>query len=1008
MRIRRFGSLLLALAMVVSLLTSGFLPISAQAADGSETDPSKGMNLLKKAELNDDGTYKITLEAFATGAKFSSESTKDVPTDIILVLDQSGSMKENFLQKGETKFVEYTDKTNGNLYSKRYNGGSENLYHKLNDNTYVTVSVEAEYGDIAYVLIPDKVNIGPIKVDRPCVSYLSFRDNMFVKINGVFKRVETAYNLFSTPHYHYYVDGQVVATGNSIALPSFVSGATDDSKFYTSKYDESRTKYTYSYTDDNGDRIELGTSTGINGTFANPPLYQKTTTSNQTITRLAALQKAVTQFQDSVAKKAMGKDGIVGGGDDIDHRVAIVGFACSNTGSDSKYNNYQNTEIFIGADGHKYGADANANTSQALQDMSTSDGQKNVTDSIGALEADGATYVNHGMELANKIWENDPKRNETDRKRVVIVFTDGVPGYSGYDSTVAANAIDAANTARNTYKADVYTVGIFDGANANDAGSASGNDTQKANYFMQNMSNNLGSPRNPSYYLSANDSDSLTSIFKQIADNIESGGSSTTLGEKTVIKDLVSDYFQLPAGTQTTDITVQTVPCTGITNNVPSWGTPENFSGAKVAVDADTGSVSVSGFDFAKNYVGIDKINGNETPHTPANKLVISFNVTPKAGFLGGNGVPTNSGAYIYENETATEPVLKFNEPTVDVPIKEVTVNAPDKNVYLLRDVTVDSLKQSAEVKVGDVKLDLTKPNGNWGLEAWQTEYVTISAEVKGGDGGLTGLTDDQTYTVAVTVSPSNSNGNAQSQAKSAEGKINVFKPTLTFQDSEADYGANAPTKTEYDNTNFVSESWLHNGVVAPEAMGDAPILDLTYTPSSGITDDKITGPDYVPVNVDVTILGTNIDRFVTFAHKECTVVDSCVWDSLTKQNGDPAFLLHLKSGNLTIIKTGSETNLDPAQGYIFDVTGPNGLSFTVSVKDNGRVTIANLPVGEYAITERESWSWRYTAESYTLSHQITLRSGENEVTVKNERDNQYLLDGNAYAQNNAVTSVTN
>ena len=52
---------------------------------------------------------------------------------------------------------------------------------------------------------------------------------------------------------------------------------------------------------------------------------------------------------------------------------------------------------------------------------------------------------------------------------------------------------------------------------------------------MQQVSSNNGTPRSPSYYLSAADAGSLNSIFQQISEQIESGGSSTTLDANAVI-----------------------------------------------------------------------------------------------------------------------------------------------------------------------------------------------------------------------------------------------------------------------------------------------------------------------------------------------------------------------------------------------------------------------------------------------------------------------------------------
>ena len=261
-------------------------------------------------------------------------------------------------------------------------------------------------------------------------------------------------------------------------------------------------------------------------------------------TRLEALKNAVTAFADAVAEKAKGKDGQMGTEDDVNHRIAVVGFASS--GTDYNKDKYENTEVFVGATQYTYGNSAIAQYSNALQSMNTSIGKNNIANSIEALDAYGGTFTNLGMEMANGILNVNKIEEGTKRNRVVIVFTDGLPGTGKYDSTVGNAAISQGSTAKSTYGATVYTVGIFDGADATSAGNSSGNDTQKANWFMQNLSSNNGTVQSPSYYLSAGDADALNDIFEKISQQIESGGSSTTLSEHTVIRDIIAPAFTLP------------------------------------------------------------------------------------------------------------------------------------------------------------------------------------------------------------------------------------------------------------------------------------------------------------------------------------------------------------------------------------------------------------------------------------------------------------------------------
>ena len=85
------------------------------------------------------------------------------------------------------------------------------------------------------------------------------------------------------------------------------------------------------------------------------------------------------------------------------------------------------------------------------------------------------------------------------------------------------------------------------------------------------------------------------------------------------------------------------------------------------------------------------------------------------------------------------------------MPIKDVTVTGADKNVYLLGDLTADQLKAGATASVGGVSLNLNEDN--YGLEAWQLEYVDITVKVTDVNGNvitnLSDMKDDVTDSVA-------------------------------------------------------------------------------------------------------------------------------------------------------------------------------------------------------------------------------------------------------------------
>ena len=90
---KKVGKRLLTWVLVL-VMTLSLLPLNVLAANHPETDSSSGMDFNKRAKSNGDGTYTITMTAQATGK--TTTTSKAVPMDIVLVLDQSGSMAYDF------------------------------------------------------------------------------------------------------------------------------------------------------------------------------------------------------------------------------------------------------------------------------------------------------------------------------------------------------------------------------------------------------------------------------------------------------------------------------------------------------------------------------------------------------------------------------------------------------------------------------------------------------------------------------------------------------------------------------------------------------------------------------------------------------------------------------------------------------------------------------------------------------------------------------------------------
>lgn len=139
---------------------------------------------------------------------------------------------------------------------------------------------------------------------------------------------------------------------------------------------------------------------------------------------------------------------------------------------------------------------------------------------------------------------------------------------------------------------------------------------------------------------------------------------------------------------------------------------------------------------------------------------------------------------------------------------------------------------------------------------------------------GSVDMTQDGSYTVTATVSPkeeaaSDSAGaSAQPATATVTSTVYVYKPELTFKDSEGYYGDNAPG---FDS-NLTATVWKHGETEAnTDAMGAAPELTLTYTPDAdAIVDGKINTRTDFGVAAAVKIGETDVTANTTFKHTPC------------------------------------------------------------------------------------------------------------------------------------------
>lgn len=128
-----------------------------------------------------------------------------------------------------------------------------------------------------------------------------------------------------------------------------------------------------------------------------------------------------------------------------------------------------------------------------------------------------------------------------------------------------------------------------------------------------------------------------------------------------------------------------------------------------------------------------------------------------------------------------------------------------------------------------------------------------------------------------------------------------------------------------------------------------------------------------------------------------------------TKWVNGTTFYAKFKPDNtsLTIKKVypdGADYSIDENQTFIFTIKGVPGtntaaIDLTVTIHGSGEITITDLPIGDYVVTEQTEWSWRY--EPTEAAQSITLLPVEiNGVVFKNTRAEIYWLDGDSYKVN--------
>lgn len=746
MKVKRILAAVLSLAMILTMA-----PATASAAGNGEfvsagsTVAQNGLTLTKTATLANDGTYTINLEAYATGTTTTVTEKSGTPLDIVLVIDQSGSMyRDGYLEPMKEAVTSFVDSISDN--AKEYN-----VDHRIAIVGYASDRDDGESsGDAA----------GPVNGNQN-----ERWTNTGIYVNGEFKNYETP------------------------------EGYTP---IYRDQMDQNETYYIegYGYTE-----ITYNTQQQEWGYYNWRGRWQSVTPR--------------TSQYDS---------------------------------------NWDHTQVYTYTEGDSLTASDYQN---ALVSVNTTDEEGNVsvtgsvTTAINNLAASGATRTSYGMEMANQVFANN-SIDGTERQRIVVVFTDGEPGKSGYESNEANSAIGEAYTTKQTYGAKIYTIGLYSNAD-NDV-------TNFMNYLSSNYPNAQstrypGQPVSESerkYYQTTDDASELENIFTNISQDIQHPSTEVTLDANAVMKDIMGTGFVIPSGYDvSSNVSIQTVEGSTGDNSNYSWGTVTDVTmspdGINASVSASGDAIEVTGFDYAANYIA--------TGHNGAKIVVQIRGILPTDEAVTNAVISTNNAeSGIYASSTSETAALTFPEPQTILTSKAYVLD-------YAKETTLTGLDQNTSVTaIADTMKSVSAADnamtGTYGNSALSQNSVSYAPKTTNWDGYDNLYVFGKTTDGTVTTASANANGNLWSKVSVIPANNVYYEDDFVTDTTSGTVGIVYTGSWDPDGTSANNGETANNAVHGGWVENDTGLSnDTTY--SDGSAQKGTTG-----ATATFTFTGTGVDVY--------------------------------------------------------------------------------------------------------------------------------------------------
>lgn len=513
--------------------------------------------------------------------------------------------------------------------------------------------------------------------------------------------------------------------------------------------------------------------------------------------RMYKLQEAVRSFVNNISANAKEFD--------VEHKIAMVGYASNLTaGPSSEWNDrnstgikgighngsdtyWVNTGLYVNGAFKNYqtniqtgwGGSVTSATDLTAQDykdalVSVNDANGNVaesiTSSINLFKASGGTYTEYGMTMAQNIFKNNPIRSYTKEdgttvqsQRIVVLFTDGETNSDINTVLTSANTLKG-----NTYGATIYCVGFGSSVNTDFLSHVSSN-YNSASYgwistgMWDGYYDYSGTQVATKYSMTANNKDELDNIFTNISKDVTQSSSSTELTEAAVLKDIISENFDV------TNAEVSAASYKVTTTDGITYTTGAEVQDYDAALNKDTKTVDVTGFNYKEKYVAVEHAG---------EKLVVTI-----TGLLPNQAGETlysndNEKSGIYTQDTDETPFASFDKPYT-------TVNTETRVVDFGMTVQIGSNVLNTNAA--------TQQYGTFSLNSNKVYTYNLNS-VKDGNGnytfGFTGVDSALYYTDAqwtkVNVIPANN----------VYYDDDLLNKQSTFTDGDYGYDVNVPDTT--------------------------------------------------------------------------------------------------------------------------------------------------------------------------------------------------------------------